>query len=105
VLRQYAQQLAARTGESRWFEISAEIERVMLANTKVFPNVDFYSGTCYYSMGIPIELFTPIFACSRVVGWTAHILEQWSNNRLIRPRADYRGPQRRDYIPIDQREV
>ncbi len=104
VLRQYAQELAARTGESRWFEISSEIERVMLANTKVFPNVDFYSATCYHSIGIPIELFTPVFACSRVVGWTAHILEQWSNNRLIRPRAEYRGPRHRDYIPIDQRE-
>ncbi len=75
----------------------------MRAHSKVYPNVDFYSATCYHAMGIPIELFTPIFAVSRVVGWTAHILEQWTNNRLIRPRADYIGPRELAYTAIEER--
>jgi citrate synthase len=77
---------------------------VVTGEKKLFPNVDFYSASTYYTMGIPIDLYTPIFAVSRVSGWTAHILEQLSNNRLIRPRADYVGPtypQR--FIPRDQR--
>ena len=103
VLRRYAEELSEHTGDTRWFEISREIERVMRENSKVYPNVDFYSATCYHVMGIPTELFTPIFACSRIVGWTAHILEQWSSNRLIRPRAEYTGPQALHYVPIDER--
>ncbi len=103
VLRRYADQVSKATGETRWFEISQEVERTMRANTKVYPNVDFYSASCYYSMGIPIELFTPIFACSRITGWTAHVLEQWGDNRLIRPRADYTGPEELHYVPVDER--
>jgi len=105
VLGRYAQELSDSVGEGKWIEMSREIERVMRENTKVYPNVDFYSGTCYHLMGIPVELFTPIFACSRVVGWTAHILEQWGNNRLIRPRAQYTGPKEREYVPIDERKI
>jgi len=103
LLRRYAEELSAHVGETKWFEISREIERVMLANTTVYPNVDFYSATCYHLMGIPTEVFTPVFACSRVVGWTAHILEQWNNNRLIRPRANYTGRRGLRYIPIEER--
>ncbi|MHB9024465.1 MAG: citrate/2-methylcitrate synthase [Armatimonadota bacterium] len=103
VLRQYAEALSNTGGNTKWYEISCEIERTMRANSKVYPNVDFYSATCYHMMGIPIELFTPIFACSRIVGWTAHILEQWTNNRLIRPRAEYTGPQELSFIPIGDR--
>jgi citrate synthase len=105
VLGAHAQQLSERLGETRWFEIAKEVERVMRANTRVFPNVDFYSGIIYHLMGIPAELFTPLFACSRVVGWTAHILEQWGDNRLIRPRAQYTGLRGQSYLPIDERKT
>jgi citrate synthase len=103
VLRGHAERLSQQTGDTRWFEIAREVERVTLANTKVYPNVDFYSGIAYHLMGIPMELFTPLFACSRIVGWTAHILEQWSDNRLIRPRANYTGPVSLHYAPIEDR--
>jgi citrate synthase len=69
---------------------------------KIYPNVDFYSASVYHCMNIPLELFTPIFAMSRITGWTAHIMEQWANNRLIRPRAEYTGPLRLTYTPIDK---
>lgn len=103
VVRKYAETLCRKTGDSRLFDISKEVERTMLANSKVFPNVDFYTATLYHAMNIPIELFTPIFAISRNVGWTAHILEQWGNNRLIRPRAEYTGPAARQYSSIEDR--
>ncbi len=103
ILRAHAERLSKEVGDTRWFEIAVEIERVMRANSKVYPNVDFYSGIVYHLMGIPEELFTPLFACSRIVGWTAHILEQWSDNRLIRPRANYIGPVELHYLPIEER--
>ena len=90
-------------GDTKWYEISREVERVVRQNTKVYPNVDFYSASTYHVMGIPTELFTPLFAVSRIVGWTAHILEQWGHNRLIRPRAHYTGAVDLAYTPIDQR--
>jgi citrate synthase len=105
VLRGHAERLSEQTGDTRWFEIAKEVERVTRANTEVYPNVDFYSGIVYHLMGIPMELFTPLFACSRIVGWTAHILEQWSDNRLIRPRANYTGPVDLHYVPIEDRKV
>ena len=105
VLRGYAERLSERIGDTPWFEIAKEVERATSENTEVFPNVDFYSGIIYHLMGIPTELFTPLFACSRVVGWTAHILEQCSDNRLIRPRARYTGPLDLCYVPIEQRKT
>lgn len=104
VLRRYAETLSMKLGDTRSYEISRLIEQTMRANSKVYPNVDFYSATVYRLMGIPVELFTPIFAISRITGWTAHILEQWMNNRLIRPRADYTGDVDLHYVPIDQRD-
>jgi citrate synthase len=103
VLRTYAEALSQRAGDTKWYEISRIVEQTVRANTKVYPNVDFYSATCYHLMGIPIELFTPIFAISRVTGWTAHILEQWSNNRILRPRAHYTGPVALSYTPVEDR--
>ncbi|HTF57545.1 MAG TPA: citrate/2-methylcitrate synthase [Planctomycetota bacterium] len=103
VLRRWSERLGKHVGDSKWYEISREVERVVRQNTKVYPNVDFYSASTYHVMGIPTELFTPLFAVSRIVGWTAHILEQWSHNRLIRPRANYTGPIDLAYTPIDQR--
>lgn len=103
VLRNYARTVTTHTGRSIYFQITQEIERVVLEQTRVFPNVDLYTASLYTAMGLPRELFTPIFAISRVVGWTSHILEQWSNNRLIRPRAEYVGPADRHYVPIEER--
>ena len=91
-LRRMSEELGKRAGNTRWFEMSRRIEQLVTAEKKLYPNVDFYSASTYYTLGIPIDLFTPIFAVSRVSGWTAHCLEQYANNRLIRPRTDYIGP-------------
>jgi citrate synthase len=103
VLRKYAGIITKKVGKTKHFDITQAVEKAVLARTKVFPNVDLYTASLYTAMGIPIELFTPIFAISRVVGWTSHILEQWSNNRLIRPRAEYVGHQSLNFVPIDER--
>src|SRR6266853_1604726 len=102
-LRQMSKELGERTGDSRWYEISHIIEEYIKEHKGLYPNVDFYSASVYYMMGIPIDLDTPIFACSRVTGWTAHVLEQYANNRLIRPRAEYLGEKDVPYVPIDRR--
>ena len=91
-LRRMARELGERAGNTRWFEMSQRIENLVKGEKKLNPNVDFYSASTYYTLGIPIDLFTPIFAVSRISGWTAHCLEQYANNRLIRPRTDYIGP-------------
>ncbi|HEY8393833.1 MAG TPA: citrate synthase [Thermaerobacter sp.] len=103
ILRRLSQKVAEAAGDTRWFEISRAVEKVVLAEKGLYPNVDFYSASTYYVMGIPFELYTPIFAVSRISGWTAHVLEQYANNRLIRPRAEYVGPTSRQWVPIDQR--
>ena len=103
-LRQMSRDLGQRAGEPMWFEMSQRIEALVKADKKLNPNVDFYSASTYYALGIPIELFTPIFAVSRVSGWTAHVLEQYANNRLIRPRAEYIGPEYpQRYMALDAR--
>jgi citrate synthase len=103
-LRRMSKELGERAGNTRWFEMSQRIENLVKGEKKLNPNVDFYSATVYYTLGIPIDLFTPIFAVSRVAGWTAHCLEQYANNRLIRPRTDYIGPQHpQQVLPLDQR--
>jgi citrate synthase len=91
-LRRMSKELGERAGNTRWFEMSQQIENLVKADKKLNPNVDFYSASTYYTLGIPIDLFTPIFAVSRVSGWTAHCLEQYAHNRLIRPRTEYIGP-------------
>ena len=99
-----SQELGARAGQPEWFEMSERIEAIVKAEKKLNPNVDFYSASTYYTMGIPVDLFTPIFAVSRISGWTAHVLEQLANNRLIRPRADYTGPAYpQSWVPLEQR--
>jgi len=103
-LRRMSEELCRRTGNLRWFEISQKIEQVVKAQKNLNANVDFYSATTYYALGIPVDVFTPVFAVSRISGWTAHVLEQYANNRLIRPRAEYTGPQYpQTYIPLDRR--
>ncbi|HYR40441.1 MAG TPA: citrate/2-methylcitrate synthase, partial [Methylomirabilota bacterium] len=73
------------------------------ATKKLIPNVDFYSAPLFYSIGIPVDLFTPVIAASRIAGWTANLLEQYEDNRLIRPRADYKGPKRKAFVPLEKR--
>jgi citrate synthase len=103
-LRRMSKELGERAGNTRWFEMSQRIENLVKAEKKLNPNVDFYSASTYYTLGIPIDLFTPIFAVSRISGWTAHCLEQYANNRLIRPRTDYIGPEYpQTVLPLDQR--
>jgi citrate synthase len=102
-LRRISEALGREAGELRWFEMSRIIERVVKEQKGLYPNVDFYSASTYYSMGIDPDLYTPIFVVSRVSGWTAHILEQQANNRLIRPRADYTGVREATYVPLDRR--
>lgn len=102
-LRAMSKELGERIGDSRWFEMSHAIELYMNEHKHLNANVDFYSASVYYMLGIPIDLDTPIFASSRIVGWTAHILEQYANNRLIRPRAEYVGEKVTEYVPLDQR--
>ena len=103
-LRRMSKELGERAGNTRWFAMSQRIEQTVKAEKQLNPNVDFYSASTYYTLGIPIDLFTPIFAVSRVAGWTAHCLEQYANNRLIRPRTDYIGPQYpQTFLPLEQR--
>jgi citrate synthase len=103
-LRQMSRDLGKRAGSTAWFDMTQRNDALVKGENKLNPNVDFYSASTYYTLDIPIDLYTPIFAVSRMSGWTAHILEQYANNRLIRPRADYTGPtypQR--FVPLEQR--
>ncbi len=103
-LRQMSRDLTAKAGQPIWYEMSQRIEALVKAEKKLNPNVDFYSASTYYALGIAVDLFTPIFAVSRISGWTAHVLEQYANNRLIRPRADYIGPEYpQRYVPLEAR--
>jgi citrate synthase len=103
-LRQMSREAGVREGNTRWFDMSVEIEKLLKTEKNLNANVDFYSASAYYVVGLPIELFTPFFAISRMAGWTAHLLEQYADNRLIRPRAEYTGhaPDLR-WVPVDQR--
>ncbi len=103
-LRQMSRDLGEQAGNSRWFEMSERIEEVMRTETGINANVDFYSASTYHTLGIATDLFTPIFVVSRVSGWTAHVLEQYANNRLIRPRAEYVGPAYpQAFVPLAER--
>ncbi|MBB5172720.1 citrate synthase [Texcoconibacillus texcoconensis] len=102
-LREMSKQLTQITGEKKWYDMSVRIEEIVTEQKGLLPNVDFYSASVYHSLGIDHDIFTPIFAVSRVSGWIAHILEQYENNRLIRPRAEYVGPADQKYVPINER--
>jgi len=101
--RRFSKEMAEAKGEAKWYEMSLRIEEIMLREKGMYPNVDFFSASTFYMMGIPLEQYTPIFAVSRISGWTGHILEQYANNKLIRPRAEYVGPRNVPYTPIDER--
>ena len=100
LMKKYAKELAEQSGKSKYFEIADRIEKVVREQKGLFPNVDFYAALAYFLLGIPIPLYTPIFVLSRTSGWSAHIIEQYSDNRLIRPRAIYNGPGQRPYIQL-----
>jgi citrate synthase len=102
-LRQFSKQVGEAAGDSKWYEMSRKVEEVMMREKGLYPNVDFYSASTYYMMGIPLDLYTSIFAVSRISGWTGHILEQYADNKLIRPRAEYIGPRDLTFVPIDKR--
>ena len=103
-LRRLSKALGEKAGQPQWFQMTQRIEQVVMTEKKLYPNVDLYSASMYYALGIPVDLYTPIFAVSRISGWTAHVLEQYANNRLIRPRTDYIGPKYpQQFLPLDQR--
>jgi citrate synthase len=103
-LRQMSRDLGRASGDPKWFEYSQEIESFVKADKRLNANVDFYSASTYHTLGIDVDLFTPIFAVSRIAGWTAHVIEQLDDNRLIRPRADYIGPEYpQEYVPVEKR--
>jgi 2-methylcitrate synthase len=103
IIKKMAAQLAEEVQDERLYPVSEQIEKVMWDEKKLFPNADFYSAAAYHFMGIPTKLFTPIFVCSRITGWSAHIMEQRANNRLIRPGAEYTGPALQPWVPMGQR--
>ncbi|MFB6298773.1 MAG: citrate synthase [Halobacteriales archaeon] len=108
ILERKSKELSESSGERKWYEYTKTIEdylteEVDLPDQGIAPNVDFYSGSVYYQLGIPIDMYTPIFAMSRVGGWAAHVLEYQEDNRLIRPRGRYIGPESQEWVPIDER--
>jgi citrate synthase len=103
-LRKMSHDLGESSRQRQWYEMSEKIEHFVKAEKKLNANVDFYSASTYHTLGIDLDLFTPIFAVSRISGWTAHVIEQLDDNRLIRPRAEYMGPEYPNpYVPIDKR--
>ena len=103
ILKTLAEEACRQSGQFKWFEMAVRLHDRINRAKGLIPNVDFYSAPLFYSLGIPVDLFTPVIAVSRVAGWTANIMEQHADNRLIRPRADYIGPGRRDFIPLARR--
>ncbi len=103
IIKEWSRKLADEFGDTVLFAVSDEVERILKDEKKMFANADFFHASAYHFMGIPTKLFTPIFVMSRITGWAAHIFEQRANNRIIRPSADYTGPEPRDYMAIDQR--
>ncbi|MAL98081.1 bifunctional 2-methylcitrate synthase/citrate synthase [Hydrocarboniclastica marina] len=103
IIKQWAEKLSQEVGDTVLYPVSVRCEEVMWREKKLFCNADFFHASAYHFMGIPTELFTPIFVMSRVSGWTAHVKEQRANNRIIRPSADYTGPDHSEWLPIDQR--
>jgi 2-methylcitrate synthase len=103
ILRALSEEIGRRKGDTRWYDISAEIERVVRQEKGLHANVDFYAASVYRYLGIPTDLMTPVFALARMCGWTAHVREQYADNRLIRPESEYIGPRDQTYVPIEDR--
>ncbi len=103
IIRRHAEKLSRICKDTRWYEIASIIDGVVQKEKHLYPNLDFYTAVAYLLMNIPQDLYTPVFVCSRIAGWCAHVIEQQDHNRLIRPRAVYTGPPPQDYVPIDRR--
>src|SRR5216110_2012525 len=103
ILKKYARTAAEAAGDTTWEDTADVIERVMAAEKNMYPNLDWPAGRLYHAIKLEIPLYTPIFAMSRITGWSAHVIEQLDNNRLIRPKAIYEGESLRPYVPIDER--
>ncbi len=102
-LREMAQRLGERAGDPLWYQLTRKVDEITTTQKKIYPNVDLYSASAYRAMGIPVDLYTTTFAVSRISGWTAHVLEQYADNRLIRPLGEYTGPTNRTFVPVDAR--
>jgi 2-methylcitrate synthase len=103
IIKKWAKKLSETVGDKVLYPVSEKVDEVMWREKKLFPNADFYHASAYHFMGIPTKLFTPIFVCSRLTGWAAHVMEQRSNNRIIRPSADYTGPESSNWVDIQDR--
>jgi 2-methylcitrate synthase len=102
-LRELSRSVGEETRQRKWYDVTTALEAAVRSGKPLYPNVDLYSAPFYRALGIPTDLFTPVFAVSRVAGWTAHVLEQLSNNKLIRPESEYVGPRDVPYVPLAQR--
>ncbi|MFN3704450.1 MAG: citrate/2-methylcitrate synthase [Thermoflexales bacterium] len=102
-LNRWAEKLGNKVNQPKYYQISLRLAESVLRHRELYPNVDFYSASMLYYLGIPIDLFTPMFACSRIVGWCAHVIEQYNDNVLIRPQSEYIGPLGLHYVPIEER--
>jgi len=103
IMREWSLQLAKETGQGHWIDIADRLQKLMLERKNIHPNTDYPAAHLYYQMGIPIPMYTPIFVCSRVTGWCAHIMEQHEDNKIIRPTSEYAGPAERKVVPIEER--
>jgi 2-methylcitrate synthase len=103
IIKSWSERLSTSVNDTMIYPVSVAIEKLMWDEKKLFPNLDFFSASAYHFMGIPTKLFTPIFVCSRISGWAAHIIEQRANNKLIRPAADYTGPEPRSFLHLTDR--
>ena len=103
IIKEWSKKLSEESANKSLFEVSERVDKIMWREKKLFPNADFYHASAYHYMGIPTKLFTPIFVCSRVTGWIAHVIEQRANNRIIRPSADYTGPETQNWTDIADR--
>ena len=104
IFRSLARQMGEETGDMRWYRLSEAVQAAALEQRGLYPNVDFYAASVLRGVGLPTDLFTPMFAASRCAGWTAHVREQYADNRVIRPESKYVGPRDLPYVPLDQRE-